>query len=213
VGLGTPIVSGNVSFYNETEEQNVPPTPTIAMVGLLDDVERHLQPYFQEAGDVVLLLGQARDELGGSEYLAVLHGIESGTPPWIDLDDERRLHRVVLRAAADGLLRSAHDVADGGLAVALAECCFGRGLGVRIEIEIGMRRDAFLFGESQSRMLVSVQRGRAKRLRDLCEAERVPCALLGEVEGDRLIVTGHVDAPVRELRARWRAAFGHLVGA
>jgi phosphoribosylformylglycinamidine synthase len=117
----------------------------------------------------------------------------------------------VLRAAADGLLRSAHDVADGGLAVALAESCFGRGLGVRIEIDIGMRRDAFLFGESQSRMLVSVRRGRVKRLRELCETERVPCALLGEVGGDRLVVTGHVDASVRDLRARWREAFGRLI--
>jgi phosphoribosylformylglycinamidine synthase len=213
VALGTPIVSGNVSFYNETEERNIPPTPTIAMVGLLEDVERHLQPSFVDAGDVVLLLGQTRDELGGSEYLAVLHGIESGSPPWIDLGAERRLHRVVLRAAAEDLLRSAHDVADGGLAVAIAESCFGRGLGVRVEIEGGVRRDAALFGESQSRMVVSARRGRVKRLRELCDAERVPCAVLGEVGGDRLVVTGLVDASVGELRARWRAAFGRLVDA
>jgi phosphoribosylformylglycinamidine synthase len=97
--------------------------------------------------------------------------------------------------------------------VAIAESCFGRGLGVRVAIEGGVRRDAALFGERQSRMVVSARRGRVKRLRELCDAERVPCAVLGEVGGDRLVVTGLVDASVGELRARWRAAFGRLVDA
>src|SRR5205814_8389681 len=130
-----PVVSGNVSFYNETEGRNIPPTPTIAMVGLSDDVEAHLTPWWRAEGDVIVLLGRTREELGGSEYLAVLHGLVRGAPPWIDLEAEKRLHRVCFAAAEERLLRSLHDVGEGGLAVALAEFCLaGAGLGVRGQV-------------------------------------------------------------------------------
>src|SRR5207245_2301404 len=101
VALETPVVSGNVSFYNETEGRNIPPTPTIAMVGLLADVEAHLAPWWRAEGDVIALLGRTREELGGSEYLAVVHGLVRGAPPWIDLEAEKRLSRVCLAAAED----------------------------------------------------------------------------------------------------------------
>jgi len=213
VALGTPVVSGNVSFYNETEGHSIPPTPMIAMVGLLDDVEAHLTPWWKAEGDVIVLLGRTREELGGSEYLAVLHGLVRGAPPWIDLETEKRLQRLCLAAAAERLLRSAHDVAEGGLAVALAECSFGgEGLGARITVESGMRADALLFGESQSRMVVSLRRRHLGRLRDLARREDVPFTVLGEVRGASLVIGDMIDLPIEQARARWRRALAERLG-
>jgi phosphoribosylformylglycinamidine synthase II len=207
VALGTPVVSGNVSFYNETEGRNIPPTPMVAMVGLLDDVELHLTPWWKAEGDVVVLLGRTREELGASEYLSVIHGLDRGAPPWIDLEAEKRLHQVCLEATHDRLLRSAHDVGEGGLAVALAECSFGgAGLGVRVAVERGMRTDAILFGESQSRMLVSLRRKHLGHLRDLARRHDVPLAVLGEVRGRSVVVGDLIDLPVDAARERWRRA-------
>jgi phosphoribosylformylglycinamidine synthase II len=213
LALGTPVVSGNVSFYNETEGRNIPPTPMIAMVGLLDDVEAHLTPWWKADGDVIVLLGRTREELGASEYLAVLHGIVRGAPPWIDLEAEKRLHRLCLAAAQERLLRSAHDVGEGGLAVALAECSFGGpGLGARIALERGMRTDALLFGESQSRMLVSVRRRHLGRLRDLARKEDVPFTALGEVRAGSLVIADLIELPIEAARERWRRALGQRLG-
>jgi len=213
LALGTPVVSGNVSFYNETDGRSIPPTPTIAMVGLLDDVEAHLTPWWKTEGDVIVLLGRTREELGGSEYLAVLHGLARGAPPWIDLEAEKRLHRLCLTAAHERLLRSAHDVAEGGLAVALAECSFGGpGLGARIALERGIRTDALLFGESQSRMLVSLRRRHLGRLRDLARREEVPFTALGEVRGRSLVIGDLVDLPLDPTRERWRCALERRLG-
>jgi phosphoribosylformylglycinamidine synthase len=213
LALGTPVVSGNVSFYNETDGHNIPPTPTVAMVGLLDDVEAMLTPWWRGEGDVIVLLGRTREELGGSEYLAVVHRLGRGTPPWIDLEAEKRLHRLVLEAAHERLLRSAHDVGEGGLAVALAECCFGGArLGARVAIEGGMRRDALLFGESQSRMLLSLRRRNLSRLRDLARHDDLPVQVLGEVRGHNLVIDGLVDLPVEVARERWRRALERRIG-
>jgi phosphoribosylformylglycinamidine synthase len=213
LALGTPVVSGNVSFYNETEGRNIPPTPMIAMVGLLDDVEAHLTPWWKVEGDVIVLFGRTREELGASEYLAVVHGIARGAPPWIDLEAEKRLHRLCLLAAQERLLRSLHDVGEGGLAVALAECSFGGpGLGVRVEVEQGIRLDAILFGESQSRMLASLRRRHLGRLRDLARREDVPLTILGEVRGRNLVIGDVVDVPIEPARERWRRALERRLG-
>jgi len=202
-----------VSFYNETDGRNIPPTPMIAMVALLDDVDLHVTPWWKAEGDVILLLGRTREELGGSEYLAVVHGHVRGTPPWIDLEAERRLHRLVLAAAQERLLRSAHDVAEGGVAVALAECAFGGPrLGVRVAIERDMRTDALLFGESQSRVLISVRRKHLGRLRDLARRDDVPTTVLGEVRGQRIVVDDLIDVPVEAARERWRRALERRLG-
>jgi phosphoribosylformylglycinamidine synthase II len=207
VALGTPVVSGNVSFYNDTEGSSIPPTPTIAMVGLLDDVEAHLTPWWKAEGDVIVLLGRTREELGASEYLSVIHGLARGAPPWIDLEAEKRLHRLCLAAAQERLVRSAHDLAEGGLAVALAECSFGGpGLGCRIALERGIRADALLFGESQSRMLLSLRRRHLGRVRDLARREDVPFVVLGEVRGQSIVIGDLVDVSVEQARERWRRA-------
>src|SRR5437764_8933346 len=134
--LDVPITGGNVSLYNETDGKAIYPTPTIGVVGLLEDVDRVLTRRFQESGDIVILLGEGRGELGGSEYLELAHGLVQGPPPAIDLRAERALQDLVVALASDRLIRSAHDCADGGLAVTLAECCFGSGgAGVDVSIE------------------------------------------------------------------------------
>jgi phosphoribosylformylglycinamidine synthase II len=212
----TPVVSGNVSFYNETEGRAIPPTPTIAMVGLLRTA-KPLTPWFKADGDAIVLLGRTREELSGSEYAAVVHGNEQGSPPWVDLEAERKLHHVVLEAASRDLLRSAHDLSEGGLAVALAECCFSAPdglplLGARIRIDESMRADAFLFGESQARMLVSVRREHVATLRDLANEAGVAVAVLGEVGGGMLELDGLASLPVAELRAAWDSALEKRVG-
>jgi len=213
IAFGTPVVSGNVSFYNETEGRSIPPTPTIAMVGLLDDVEMHVTPWWKAEGDVIVLLGRTREELGASEYLSVVHGIVRGAPPWIDLDAEKRLHRFCLEAVRERVFRSLHDVGEGGLAVALAECSFGGpGLGAHVELEQGIRLDALLFGESQSRMLASLRRRHLGRLRDMARRDDVPFTVLGEVRGRNLVIGDVVDVALDAAHERWRHALERRLG-
>ena len=215
IAFGTPVVSGNVSFYNDTEGRSIPPTPVIGMVGVLDDASQRVTQWFKGEGDAVVLLGRNREELGGSEYLAVVHHQVRGSMPWVDLESERRLIRVALAAAREGLLRSAHDVAEGGLAVALAECCIsdesGRILGAHIDLEGGLRPDALLFGESQARLVVSVRRRHLGRVRDIARREDVPVTVIGEVRGQRLEIGDWIDADVAELRERWRTGLERVL--
>ncbi len=210
-----PVVSGNVSFYNETEGKAIPPTPTIAMVGLLR-TKQPVTPWFKGEGDVIVLLGRTREELSGSEYAAVVHGNTRGSPPWVDLGAERQLHKVVLEAATREILRSAHDLSEGGLAIALAECCMlaPDGLpifGARVRVDESVRADAFLFGESQARMLVSVRREHLATLRDLAGEAGVALAQLGEVGGGMLEFEGLLSIPVVELREAWDSALAKLL--
>ena len=208
LAFGTPVISGNVSFYNETEGRSIPPTPVIGMVGLLEDASHHVTQWFKSEGDAIVLLGRNREELGSSEYLAVIHHQVRGGVPWIDLEIERRLIRAVVAAAREGLLRSAHDIAEGGLAVALAECCITSettpALGARIEVEGGFRPDALLFGESHARMIVSVRRRHLTRLREVARREDVPISVIGEVRGHRLEIGDLVGVDVATLRDCWR---------
>jgi phosphoribosylformylglycinamidine synthase len=208
LALGVPVVGGNVSFYNETDGRAIPPTPTIAMVGLLEDVEHQTTQHFKSEGDVIVLLGQTREELGGSEYLATVHGMVRGAPPWIDLAAERAVQQLCLLAIREGLVRSAHDVAEGGTALALAECCMSGpvALGAVIEIQAAIRPDAFLFGESQSRILVSLRRRHLGRLRELATSAGVALTVLGEVRGKRLVIEPLIDVAVQDLGDAWRAA-------
>jgi len=207
--LNVPVVSGNVSFYNETDGTPIYPTPTIGMVGLIEKVERMVTPWFKAAGDIVVLLGRTREELGGSEYLKWVHGLTRGTPPWIDLKTERAVQLACLEAIDQKLLTSAHDVSDGGLAVALAECCIGhpeRPLGVRIETHEMIRGDASLFSESQSRIVVSLKEENIDRLKETAARHSVPVQIIGAVGGNRFTIQPLVQLPIEELRAIWSTA-------
>jgi phosphoribosylformylglycinamidine synthase len=206
IALKVPVVSGNVSFYNDTDGTPIYPTPTIGMVGLLEQVEKTVTPWFKSAGDFVVLLGRSRDEIGGSEYLKSIHGQTRGTPPWIDLKTEQAVQNCCREAIEEGLLRSAHDVSEGGLAVALAECCMAgsdKPLGVRIDALKMNRADAFLFSESQSRIIVSVAEEKLAGLREVAARHSVPLQVIGTVGGNRFVIQPLLAVPVEELRAAW----------
>jgi phosphoribosylformylglycinamidine synthase len=216
--LDIPVVSGNVSFYNETEGKGIYPTPTIGMVGIIEDARSAVQSAFQREGDLVVLLGRMGEELGASEYLAQVHHLEEGHPPALDLGLEEAVQYACIEAIGEGLVSSAHDCSDGGLAVALAECCFGRGAGTGVEVEIpaGSRMDALLFGETQSRILLSLPKVSLARLEKICEEREAPLAVLGKVGGSRLKITvggeAALQATVSELRKPWRDALPEWMG-
>ncbi|MCL5981308.1 MAG: phosphoribosylformylglycinamidine synthase subunit PurL [Firmicutes bacterium] len=209
--LGTPVTGGNVSFYNETNGEAIFPTPTVGMVGLLDDVKLRCTLDFKQTGDLLVLLGETFTELGGSEYLAVQHGLVRGRPPALDLGKEQALQKLVLAAIRQGLVASAHDLSEGGLAVALAECCFGHSLGAAVTLNSGnLRTDALLFGESQSRILLSLPEEKLTALQDLAAVAGVPLQKLGHVGGETLEISVDgrllVDVPVILMRDKWREA-------
>jgi phosphoribosylformylglycinamidine synthase len=213
--LGVPITGGNVSLYNETDGRAIYPTPIVGVVGLLEDASRVITPSFREPGDAVYLLGETDDDIGGSKLLKVVHGRVAGRPPRLDLEAERRLHELVAECASAGLVLSAHDPSDGGVAVALAECCFrgeGPGLGGRFDLPADLRPDVLLFAESPSRMIVSTRE--EARLRAAAHRHGVPCERLGEVGGDRLtLLSGSrvlVDLPVTALHQAWMSLEGML---
>lgn len=216
IALNTPVTGGNVSFYNETNGEAIYPTPTVGMVGLLEDVEKRCTAEFKDAGDVVILLGETFDELGGSEYLATLHGKVKGAPPKLDLQKEAALQKTVLAAIRQGLAKSAHDLSEGGLAVALAESAFGNGIGAAVVLtRDGLRLDSLLFGESQSRVIISAAPDSAGLLLELAARNQVPAATIGRTGGSVLTVTVDgqevIHLPVSQLQETWREAIPCLL--
>ncbi len=182
--LGTPVTGGNVSFYNETPDGAVYPTPVIGMLGLLDDLDQVVPSRFQEPGSTVLLIGETQDELGASEYLAVCHGLVAGQPPAIDLDEAKRLVDFLVSAASRRLLLSAHDCSDGGLAVALAECVIREhlpALGVEAALASEIPAAAALFGESQSRVVLSCAAAAVDDILELASRHGLRAAAIGTV--------------------------------
>src|SRR3984885_2114946 len=188
LALGVPVTGGNVSFYNQTTDAAIHPTPIVGVLGVHDDVRRRVGSGFSSAGDTLLLLGDSRPELGGSLWARVAHGPLGGRPPAVDLEVERALAQVLVLAAARGLLAAAHDLSDGGLAVALAESCLVGGLGARVTLP----GDAFtlLFSESAGRALVAVRPGHEAEFAALRAEAGVPGDVIGTTGGDALEVSG-----------------------
>ena len=239
--LHIPVVSGNVSFYNETNGLSIYPTPIIGMVGLIEPADRVMTQWFKQAGDTIILLGDTKEDLGGTEYLRVVHAREQGSPPLLNLEAEKAVQGCVLKLIRDGLVQSAHDCSDGGLAVALAECCvshpsLGEGthhplqsseqrvpgaplphlpqpLGAVIRLKPnGLRRDALLFGESQSRVLVSVSSAQTDAVLAITRGVGVAADVIGTVGGERLVIeveadrwgpSCRIDADVKNLSDHW----------
>jgi phosphoribosylformylglycinamidine synthase len=217
--LDIPITGGNVSLYNETDGVPIYPTPIIGVVGVIDDASRVLAKSFQREGHDLVLLGEPLGELGGTEYLKTVHGIVRGVPPRLDLDRERALIGLVGRAAAAGLLRSAHDSSDGGLAVTIAECAFDSG-GIGAEVDVpaagGDAIDA-LFGESASVVLVSVRPEDRAALLEMAAAAGVPARAIGRTGGTRLRIRvagqAAIDCALDEAEQIWRTSLErHFAG-
>jgi len=211
--LDVPIISGNVSFYNESPEGAVHPTPVVGMVGLIEPAENVIPPWFKEEGDVLLLLGPLADSsrnsfgIGGSEYLTLDgRGLE-GNCPDVDLILERNLGRLLREAIAKKLLNSAHDCAEGGMGVALAECCFSNReerIGATLRIDSELRSDILLFNETQGRVLVTTER--PKEVLQLAGEHGVPARAIGIVGGTYLDVEGLMKIEVARMAKVWREA-------
>jgi phosphoribosylformylglycinamidine synthase len=208
--LDLPIVSGNVSLYNDSSgESAIYPTPVVGMVGLINDYGKRLSAGLRAEGDFVLLIGSSHNDLGGTEYLKVEHGYVAGRPPALDLAREKAVNRLVLAAAENGLLHSAHDCAEGGMLVALAECCLLGGIGVRcpaIRPEPPLRMDAALFGESPSRYVVSLPSRSMPELQSFARRHHVEISLLGLAGGDSIEFEGQFRLSLNEIRQAWEGA-------
>jgi phosphoribosylformylglycinamidine synthase len=196
LALGIPITGGNVSLYNETDGRAIYPTPVLGVVGLIEDASTVLGRAFRAPGEAIVLLGETRNELGGSEYLNVTERVQRGVPPELDLDAERALHRLLVAAARDRLIHSAHDCAEGGLAVTLAECAFGTsGIGFDVDIAPvtgapdGWSLASALYSESASRAIVTVARPQLAALLGRAREAGVPAREIGSTGGARLRMT------------------------
>ena len=207
--LGTPVISGNVSFYNETPERAIHPTPTVGMVGLLPDADKRVTLGFKSEGDLIYLIGDGEPTLGGSEYMAVVHGQEVGRPPTLDMEAEKRLQAFLRDAINQGLLQSAHDVSDGGLSVALAECCLAEGRAAAIEL-FGPIRAVHLFGERCSVAVISFVPSSKSQVSALFDKHGISGSNLGTVGGGSLTITVDLQAalslPIADLRAAYEGA-------
>jgi phosphoribosylformylglycinamidine synthase II len=215
--FGTPVTGGNVSLYNESPIGVVDPTPTVGMVGLIDD-ERHITTqWFKKAGDAIILVGEIGDELGGSRFLKVCHDRKEGPPPHVDLAYEIKIQNAVRDLIRQGLVKSAHDCSEGGLAVALAECCFDPSGLSGAEVDLGphdLRIDQVLFNESQSRIIISITPKNLEKTMSLLQERGLPHRQLGIVDGDELRVrTNNEDFrwKVADLYDGWWNAIRHAV--
>ncbi len=229
--LDTPVTGGNVSFYNETSGRAIYPTPLVGMLGVMEDQRFRTTPGFKTEGDAIILLGETREELGGSEYLKLVHGLVAGMPPALDLKMETAVQATCLEAIEHGLVKSAHDCSEGGIAVALAECCFaaegeargadvnlqGTGCGSAAGASSGavakagadIRKDVLLFGESQSRIIVSCSPENAGRICEVAKKHGAPAVVIGSVGGRKLTISVGDKAPLvcsdtADLEKPWR---------
>ena len=213
--LNTPVVSGNVSFNNENPKGSVDPTPIVGMVGLVKDKSKIATQYFKSSQDIILLLGKNKEELGGSEYLKTVYGLKKGDAPSIDLALEKSVQKTTLAAIEKGLVQSAHDCSEGGLAVALAESCISnpkKKIGAIINLASKrIRKDALLFGETQSRVILSAKQKNVQKIMQIARNNKTPIAVIGKVGGNKLIINRFINTSVNDLYKAWsRAIENHL---
>lgn len=200
-----PITGGNVSLYNENPAGAIDPTPVVGMIGLFSDVTKAVTQWFKEEGDLVYLLGNIGDSIGGSRYLQLIHGKKTGSCPKLDLKAEHQLHRTLKAMADAGLLQSAHDCSDGGFAVAVAESCVtgltheAGTLGAKVSLPGKGRLDGRLFGEAQSRVVISCKASHATQVEALAAKLGVPCEKIGQVGGKSLVIGSEIHAPLNRL--------------
>ncbi|WNE97874.1 phosphoribosylformylglycinamidine synthase subunit PurL [Streptomyces luomodiensis] len=209
--LGTPVTGGNVSLYNQTGETAIHPTPVVAVLGVIDDVARRTPIAFAEEGQLLYLLGDTAEELGGSAWSQVIHDHLGGLPPKVDLERERLLAEILISASRDGMVDAAHDLSDGGLIQALTESCLRGGKGARIVVPDGLDPFVLLFSESAGRAIVAVPRSEEVRFNDMCGARGLPVTRIGVVDGDAIEVQGQFSIPLAELRESYEATIPGLL--
>ncbi|MFB6892072.1 phosphoribosylformylglycinamidine synthase subunit PurL [Kitasatospora sp. NPDC056327] len=210
--LGTPVTGGNVSLYNQTGEVAIHPTPVVAVLGVIDDVTRRTPVAFAEEGQLLYLLGDTEDELGGSAWSQAVHDHLGGLPPRVDLERERLLGEILISGSRDGMIDAAHDLSDGGLGQALVESCLKGGHGARIVVPEGLDPFVFLFSESAGRAVVAVPRSEELRFNDMCTARGLPATRIGVVDGDSLDVQGQFTVSLAELKDAHTGVIEALLG-
>jgi len=189
--LETPVTGGNVSFYNENPEGAIDPTPVVGMLGLIEDINFLCTPWFKQKKDLIILLGEGEKKLGGSEYLHYIHHLKKGTPPKLNFTQEKSLQKTCLEAIRRNLINSAHDISEGGLAITLIECCILNeknliGATINLKEKNEKRKDALLFGEAQSQIIISCPPQNLTHLKKITQKNKVNLTLLGEVGGKNL---------------------------
>lgn len=210
----TPVTGGNVSFYNESPKRAVYPTPVIGMVGLIENLDYITTSYFKNEGDLIYILGIDKEELGGSEYMKVIHDVVAGNSPQIDLEAEKKLHDFTLRAIRQGFIKSAHDVSEGGLVTALIECSIinqKNPLGCEVELDEGSRFDFALFSESQSRIIVSIDSNKKEAFEKLAEEMNQPISKIGNVNGDKISINGRMELELNEMSALYFKSISRIM--
>ncbi|BBA98234.1 putative phosphoribosylformylglycinamidine synthase II [Actinacidiphila reveromycinica] len=209
--LGTPVTGGNVSLYNQTGEAAIHPTPVVAVLGVIDDVARRTPMAFADEGHLLYLLGETREEFGGSVWSQVVHDHLGGLPPAVDLERERLLGEILISASRDGMVDAAHDLSDGGLLAAVTESCLRGGHGARLVVPDGLSAFAFLLSESAGRALVAVPRSEELRFTDMCGARGLPATRVGVVDGQELEVQGEFAISLAELSEAHHSAIPNLL--
>ena len=198
----TPVTGGNVSFYNESPNVAVYPTPTIGMVGLIENLDNITTSYFKDEDDLIYILGEDFEELGGSEYLKIIHGKVAGNSPKIDLQSEKKLHETLLKLIGNKLIKSAHDISEGGVVSALAECCIinrEKLIGADINIPIKSREDFSLFSESQSRIIISIDKGYKNSVEKILNETKQYFRFIGKTGGKKLIINSKLNFDLTHL--------------
>ncbi len=211
----TPVTGGNVSFYNETKGEGIYPTPTIGMVGLIEDVDTVTTPWWKNEGDEIILIGANEPDLGGSEYLFAVHGKVAGRPPHVDFVREKAVQKAVRACVRRGLVNSAHDVSEGGLAFALAECSLslkGGVFGATVKLEEDIRPDVLLFGEQGGRIVVSASPDKADAVIAIAKELGAPAKRIGKVGGRKLEVEKMLSVDLTDLHAKWSGAMEEIMG-
>jgi phosphoribosylformylglycinamidine synthase subunit PurL len=202
LALETPVTGGNVSFYNESPQGAIYPTPVIGMLGELESIDKTMTAHFKKPGDIIILLGTTAGHVGGSEYLKLIHNTVAGDAPAISLEFEKRLQLFCLDLINSGMIKSCHDCSDGGLAVALVESCIfnhDTNIGAEIKADIGIRKDFYLFGEDQSRIIISTDTHKAADILELARKRNIPADTIGSVTADRFKIQGIIDLPIERL--------------
>jgi phosphoribosylformylglycinamidine synthase II len=211
----TPVTGGNVSFYNETTGEGIYPTPTIGMVGLVEDIDKVMTPWWKDEGDEIILIGLNEPDLGGSEYLFAIHGKVAGRPPHVDFEKEKAVQRAVRTCVRRGLVNSAHDVSEGGLAMALAESSVTRPSGVvgaKVKFDEDIRPDVLLFGEQGARIVVSAKPEHADAVITIAREHGAPARRIGKVGGRSLDVEGMLSVDLAELHSKWSNSLEKMLG-
>jgi phosphoribosylformylglycinamidine synthase len=214
--FNVPVISGNVSFYNESVTSAIFPTPSIGMVGIIEDISKRMTSNFKDEGDAIVLLGLNKEEIGGSEYLKRIHEKKTGDAPELNMELEKSVQEACIELIGKGLIKSAHDCAEGGLSVCIAESCMRGKIGAEVSLSEKIRTDALLFGESQSRIVVTCDKNRLAAAEKILKDKNIPHSEIGVVRGEKIVVKingkEYINAGIKETEDIYNNSISRSLG-